>query len=61
LNTEPQPLPTHYSGRFSVHTYDLDPLTHPWKIHNERRAKEFEQIEAGLKQIFTPYEQSSDQ
>jgi hypothetical protein len=56
LNTEPQPLPSHHCGRFSIHTFDLDTVTNPMQIHDERRAKEFDRIVDGLKKLFVPYE-----
>lgn len=56
MATEPQILPSHHCDRFSIHTFDLDPLTNPMKIHDERRAKEFDRIVGELKGIFVPYE-----
>jgi hypothetical protein len=60
MNTEPQPLPTHHCGQFSVVTYDLNQLSYPVKIHDERKDREFAQIIAGLEKIFVLYDVKPD-
>jgi hypothetical protein len=60
MNTEPQPLPTHHCGKLSISTYDLDSITNPIKIHDERRAQEFRNIVGGLNKVFVPYERTSE-
>jgi hypothetical protein len=60
LTTEPQPLPTHHCGKFSVVTYDLNRLSYPIKIRDERKDGEYAQIVAALEKIFVPYERTPE-
>ena len=60
LNTEPQPLPTHRCGNFSVVTYDLNGLSYPVKIHDDRKDGEYAQIVAALEKIFVLYDRTPE-
>ena len=56
MNTEPQPLPTHYYGSLSVLTNDLAGHEYRAIIHDSAKNQQFKQILGGLEKIFVPYE-----